>query len=265
MNKTGFCEHRSICLYNTHYAPMVRHLWMITPVFIGRQYKKSLFCKTSIFGSDAINATWWQRMATIRLQPPELFAFQKPDEWARWKRRFKQFRIASGLSSAARSSGWERCSIAWVKKQKTCCDPQTLLRMTEPPTTRSAPNLTRFSKFDHRERDRRVRECEGETAEQYYCRPIHSGWRLRIWSDEGGAHHRQAGGRNQRRDIVRTPPTGRWPVSTGIYTCRDGSGKQSTKTSVEIIITAPCTVLHYHPYISSCKPGLLKYLLQLLM
>ena len=31
------------------------------------------------------------------------------------------------------------------------------------------------------------------------------------------------------------------------------------------IITAPYIVLHNHPYISSCKPDLLRYLLQLLM
>ena len=37
----------------------------------------------------------------IRLQPPEPFDFTKPDNWMKWKRRFEQFRDASGLSSAA--------------------------------------------------------------------------------------------------------------------------------------------------------------------
>eukprot|EP00731_Ephydatia_muelleri_P028828 Em0020g472a len=37
-------------------------------------------------------------MASIRLAPPEPFDFSKPDEWPRWKRRFEQFRFASGLS-----------------------------------------------------------------------------------------------------------------------------------------------------------------------
>eukprot|EP00731_Ephydatia_muelleri_P036805 Em0328g2a len=32
------------------------------------------------------------------LAPPEPFDFSKPDEWPRWKRRFEQFRFASGLS-----------------------------------------------------------------------------------------------------------------------------------------------------------------------
>ena len=37
-------------------------------------------------------------MAGIRLQPPEPFNFKQPDEWTRWKRRFEQYRVASGLA-----------------------------------------------------------------------------------------------------------------------------------------------------------------------
>ena len=36
-------------------------------------------------------------MAHIRLDPPEPFNSAKPGEWSRWKRRFYQFRVASGL------------------------------------------------------------------------------------------------------------------------------------------------------------------------
>ena len=36
-------------------------------------------------------------MSYLRLSPPEEFNFKCPDEWPRWKRRFEQFRIASGL------------------------------------------------------------------------------------------------------------------------------------------------------------------------
>ena len=42
-------------------------------------------------------------MAQIRLQPPDPFNFRNPDDWPRWKRRFQQFREASGLSEAAAS------------------------------------------------------------------------------------------------------------------------------------------------------------------
>lgn len=38
-------------------------------------------------------------MANIRLQPPSPFDFKNPDTWPRWKRRFEQFRQASGLAS----------------------------------------------------------------------------------------------------------------------------------------------------------------------
>jgi hypothetical protein len=38
-------------------------------------------------------------MAQFNLQPPEQFDFKRPNEWTRWKKRFEQFRIASGLSA----------------------------------------------------------------------------------------------------------------------------------------------------------------------
>ena len=40
-------------------------------------------------------------MATIRLQPPDRFDFKSPDIWPKWRRRFEQFRTASGLSAAS--------------------------------------------------------------------------------------------------------------------------------------------------------------------
>ena len=50
-------------------------------------------------------------MAQIRLEPPEPFNFRKPDDWSRWKRRFQQFREASGLSEAQRLSRLVHSSI----------------------------------------------------------------------------------------------------------------------------------------------------------
>lgn len=37
-------------------------------------------------------------MASLCLQPPSVFNFRTPDEWPRWKKRYEQFRLASGLS-----------------------------------------------------------------------------------------------------------------------------------------------------------------------
>ena len=37
-------------------------------------------------------------MASVPLQPPAKFNFSNPDEWPKWRRRFEQFRIASGMA-----------------------------------------------------------------------------------------------------------------------------------------------------------------------
>ena len=36
----------------------------------------------------------------IRFDPPGNFNFKEPDSWPKWKARFTQFRLASGLSMA---------------------------------------------------------------------------------------------------------------------------------------------------------------------
>ena len=38
--------------------------------------------------------------ASSILQPPEAFDFRNPTQWSRWKRRFEQYRVASGLSTS---------------------------------------------------------------------------------------------------------------------------------------------------------------------
>ena len=37
-------------------------------------------------------------MATYQVSPPEQFDFSRPEEWAKWIRRFERFRHASGLT-----------------------------------------------------------------------------------------------------------------------------------------------------------------------
>ena len=37
-------------------------------------------------------------MADLHLPTPTSFDFKKPDDWARWKRRFEQYRQASNLA-----------------------------------------------------------------------------------------------------------------------------------------------------------------------
>ena len=38
-------------------------------------------------------------MASLNLRAPAAFNFSKPEEWRKWKIRFEQFRLASGLSA----------------------------------------------------------------------------------------------------------------------------------------------------------------------
>ena len=38
-------------------------------------------------------------MTSLRLDPPAPFDFTHPDKLPRWKRRFQQFQLASGLTS----------------------------------------------------------------------------------------------------------------------------------------------------------------------
>ena len=61
-------------------------------------------------------------MASICLQPPNPFNFQTPDDEPRWKRRFQQFRLASGLTAESGerqvytllySMGYEADNILW--------------------------------------------------------------------------------------------------------------------------------------------------------
>ena len=40
-------------------------------------------------------------MATTALKTPKEFPFNKPEEWGKWKARFQQYRLASGLSNKA--------------------------------------------------------------------------------------------------------------------------------------------------------------------
>ena len=43
-------------------------------------------------------------MATFQVAPPERFDFSRPNEWAKWIRRFDRFRCASSLAEKAEES-----------------------------------------------------------------------------------------------------------------------------------------------------------------
>jgi len=47
-----------------------------------------------------VNKSRLSQMAQLRLDPPAALNFQTPDDWPRWKKRFEQYRTASGLTTA---------------------------------------------------------------------------------------------------------------------------------------------------------------------
>lgn len=51
-------------------------------------------------------------MASLHLQPPELFDFKTPEGWFEWKRRFVQYRSALGLSSESKANKLARYCTA---------------------------------------------------------------------------------------------------------------------------------------------------------
>ena len=86
---TCFCKHPS---YRFSHCTINR-VWLY-PVFS--------CCSLLLINNNPLNATWCQKwdmayLASV-LQTPAPFPFNSPDEWPKWKRRFEQYRIASGLA-----------------------------------------------------------------------------------------------------------------------------------------------------------------------
>ena len=111
-------------------------------------------------------------MAQIRLEPPEPFNFRKPDDWSRWKRRFQQFRVASGLSEASASK--QINTLLYCLGEEA----EAVLTSTNATTEDRADYARVLDKFDsffqvrrniiyERARFNRRNQQHGETAEQY--------------------------------------------------------------------------------------------------
>ena len=111
-------------------------------------------------------------MNYIQLQPPEPFNFKTPDDWPRWKRRFEQFRIASGLS--------EESQLKQVSTFLYCLgeEADAVLTSTNPSDEDRKGYDAVIMKFDgffkvrkniifERARFNRRNQLEGEAAETY--------------------------------------------------------------------------------------------------
>ena len=103
---------------------------------------------------DSNNATWcqkWlsrseQQMASVPLQPPAKFNFSNPDEWPKWRRRFEQFRIASGMAGESEERQISTLLYYLVRKQKTSSHLQTSAKPTEEGTRKSSARWTSSSR-----------------------------------------------------------------------------------------------------------------------
>ena len=111
-------------------------------------------------------------MAQLRLEPPEPFNFRNPDDWPRWKRRFEQFRVASGLASDD--------ALKQVNTLLYCLGEEAEGVLTSTNATADERKVydTVVGKFDaffkvrrnvifERARFNRRNQLDGETAEQY--------------------------------------------------------------------------------------------------
>ena len=111
-------------------------------------------------------------MAQIRLPPPDPFDFRNPDDWPRWKRRFQQFREASGLSGESASK--QISTLLYCLGEAAEC----VLASTNATAEDRADYDRVLERFDghfnvrknviyERARFNRRNQQSGETAEQY--------------------------------------------------------------------------------------------------
>ena len=111
-------------------------------------------------------------MAALQLKVPEPFDFKKPEEWPRWKKRFEQYRIASGLGE---ESDQRQISTLLYCLGEEADDVLSSTNITETQRRRYSDVLSKFDSFFHvtknvifeRARFNRRVQQEGESVEQY--------------------------------------------------------------------------------------------------
>ena len=111
-------------------------------------------------------------MASLSLQPPDPFNFWNPDEWPKWKRRFEQFRSASGLDS---ESEQRQVSTLLYCLGEEADDVLTSTNISEENWKKYSEVMAKFDGFFkvrrnvilERARFNRRSQPEGESAEQY--------------------------------------------------------------------------------------------------
>ena len=111
-------------------------------------------------------------MDSMKLQPPDPFNFKNPDDWLRWKRRFEQFRHATGLSTQAEER--QVSTLLYCAGQET----EDILRSTDISNEERGSYNVVLAKLDEffkvrrniifeRARFNRRNQQEKESAEEY--------------------------------------------------------------------------------------------------
>ena len=111
-------------------------------------------------------------LANLQLRAPEPFDFKQPDNWPKWKKRFEQFRVASGLSKEDES---RQVNTLLYCLGEEADDVLTSTNITEDDRKKYATVLAKFDAFFQvrknvifeRARFNRRNQLEGQSIEQY--------------------------------------------------------------------------------------------------
>ena len=110
--------------------------------------------------------------SSVRLQPPAPFNFKSPDKWPRWRRRFQQFREASGLTTEGDT---KQVSMLLYCMGETAEDVLTSTDISADELKKFDSVITKFDSFfkvrknvisEHARFNRRSQD-DGESAEEF--------------------------------------------------------------------------------------------------
>ena len=83
----------------TSISVLLCHLYKCTTTVVRSVVSFQYYSQSILSHGGSSGRTVALEMAGIQLSPPGPFNFKSPDEWPRWRRRYEQFQIASGLAA----------------------------------------------------------------------------------------------------------------------------------------------------------------------
>ena len=101
------------------------------------------------------------------MAPPERFDFSRPDEWAKWIRRFDRFRCASGLAEIAEES---QVHTLIYSMGDAADDILTSFELSEEDRKKYKTVRDRFEAYFVKKNNFRASEIQSEKARRRDCR-----------------------------------------------------------------------------------------------